>query len=208
MNRADPQTQARRRQTVVYASLGLVAIVAIVAVGLASRVPKTASEAPTYAQIKVGQKAPEFAVSTTGGPFDLANAGAKPTLLEVFATWCPHCQNETAILDRVYDTFKGKVNVVAVSGSPYGSDQSSPESQADVVKFIERFNVRYPTAYDPDLDVAKKYLQGGFPTAVLIARDGTILAIRDGEIPLGDLGEALAAALAGKPVDPKLGLKS
>jgi thiol-disulfide isomerase/thioredoxin len=208
MNRAELQAQARRRQVIIYASLGVVAIVAIVAVGLASRVPKTASEAPTFAQIKVGQKAPEFAVATTGGPFDLANAGGKPTLLEVFATWCPHCQRATAILDRVYDAFIGKVNVVAVAGSPFGIDESSPESQADVVKFIERFSVRYPTAFDPELDVAKKYLQGGFPTVVIIGRDGTILAIRDGEIPQGDLTEALSAALAGRSVDPKLGLKS
>ncbi|MFY9780155.1 MAG: TlpA disulfide reductase family protein [Candidatus Baltobacteraceae bacterium] len=207
-SRAELQAQAQRRRTILFASLGVMAVLLLVAVGVASRVPKVASEAPIYAQLKVGDKAPEFAVSTTGGPFDLAGAGGKPTLLEVYATWCPHCQRETVTLNRLYDAYRGNVNIVAVSGSPYGIDESSPESQADVVDFMQRFSVRYPIAFDPNLDVAKKYLQGGFPTLVLIGKDGTILGIRDGEIPSSDLSAALDAAVAGRHVDPHLGAKA
>ncbi|MGP6156928.1 MAG: TlpA family protein disulfide reductase [Vulcanimicrobiaceae bacterium] len=206
-SRAELEAQAKRRRTMLYASLGVLAIVLLIAVGLASRVPKAASDAPTYAQIKAGDKAPTFVVSTTGGPFDLASAGGKPTLLEVYATWCPHCQHETAALNQLYDAYHGKVNIVAVSGSPYGIDESSPETQADVVAFGEKFAVRYPLAFDPSLDVAKKYLQGGFPTLVLISKDGIVQGTRDGEIPGADLSKAFDASLAGKPVDPHLGAK-
>jgi hypothetical protein len=55
MHRTELQARARRRRPIVHASLGVIAIVATVAVGLASRVPKAASEAPIFAQIKVGQ---------------------------------------------------------------------------------------------------------------------------------------------------------
>jgi peroxiredoxin len=206
-SRAELKAQANRRRTILFASVGVLAIVILVAVVLASRVPKAASDAPISAQLSVGQKAPPFAVSTTGGPFDLANAGGKPTLLEVFATWCPHCQHETSVLNGLYPAFKDRVNIVAVSGSPYAMDESQAESQADVIDFATKFNVVYPVAFDPNLTVAHSYLQGGFPTVVLIGRDGTIQAIRDGEIPAADLRSALAASVSGKKPDPKMGAK-
>jgi peroxiredoxin len=204
-SRAELQEQAQRRRIAVIASLSVLAIVIIVAVVLASRVPKAASDAPSAASLTVGQPAPEFAVSTTAGSFDLAQAGGKPTLLEVFATWCPHCQRETAVLNDLYPKVKSKINLVAVSGSPYAMDETQPESQADVVAFMQKFAVTYPIAFDPNLDVAKKYLQGGFPTVVLIGANGKVQAIRDGEIPEADIVKAIGASLAGHAPDPLMG---
>jgi thiol-disulfide isomerase/thioredoxin len=209
---AQQRAFAQRRRIVLFVSLALVAIAIVVAVALGSRVPQSASVAPTQAQVSVGQVAPEFAASTTAGPFDLAKNGGKPTLLELFASWCPHCQRETAVLNTLYAKYQGKVNVVAVSASATGAGfdgageaGQAPESQADVVDFAQKFNVTYPIAFDPDLDVAKKYLQGGFPTIVVIGADDKVEAIRSGEIPLGDLSAALDAALSGKSPSPTLG---
>ncbi|GAC1303852.1 MAG: hypothetical protein NVS2B3_06550 [Vulcanimicrobiaceae bacterium] len=196
---------AKRKRAIVIASVAVMAVVILVAVGLASRVPKAASDAPISAVLAVGDSAPPFTVATTQGPFDLAAAGGKPTLLEVFASWCPHCQAEVPVLDRLYAKYKRRVNIVSVAGSPYGLDQSQPESQADVVAFMTKFKATYPVAFDPNLDVAHKYLQGGFPTVVLIGAGGKIVSIRDGEVPEADLTRALDAALAGKKPDPKMG---
>jgi thiol-disulfide isomerase/thioredoxin len=207
VSRAAREAQAKRRNLVLYGSLGLVAVVLVVAVALMSRVPKTASDAPVVAQLTVGQKAPEFAVSTTDGPFDLAHNGGKPTLLEVFATWCPHCQHEVSILNPLYAKLKGAANVVAVSGSAQAIDEQSPESQADVVAFTQRFGTTYPVAFDPDLAVAKGYLQGGFPTIVLISKDDKVLAIGSGELPAAGLEKAVSGAIIGKPVSPTFDTK-
>jgi thiol-disulfide isomerase/thioredoxin len=208
-SRADIEAQAKRRRIAVIASLSVMAIVIIVAIALASRVPKAASDAPLNSVLTVGQKAPEFSVSTTAGPFDLANANGKPTFLEVFATWCPHCQRETAVLNQLFAKYGSRVNFVAVAGSPYSmEDTSAQETQADVVAFGQRFGVTYPIAFDPDLDVAKKYLQGAFPTLVLIGTDGRVQAIAEGEVPLASMASTLDASLAGKTPDPKMGTKS
>ena len=40
-------------------------------------------------------------LQTTAGLFDLSKT-RKPVFLEVFATWCPHCQHEAPIVDRLY----------------------------------------------------------------------------------------------------------
>jgi thiol-disulfide isomerase/thioredoxin len=157
-------------------------------------VPQSATETHQQSTIKVGDKAPEFAASTTAGPFDLASANT-PVMLEVFATWCPHCQRETKIIDDLYAKYGKQISIVAVSGSNVGGDGNGPASQADVIAFAQKFNVKYPIAFDPDLKVANAYLQSGFPTIVVIKPDKTISYIGDGELAESTLETAIKAAL-------------
>lgn len=177
--------RAQRNRLILYITLALVVVIVVAVVAFYSRVPKTASVAPIQSNIKVGDAAPDFAVATTQGPFDLKQtlAAGKPVFLEVFATWCPHCQHEVTVIDDLYQKFNGRLAFVAVSGSPYGIDESTPETQADVIKFQQDFDVKYPIAYDPGLDVAGKYLQGGYPTLVLINKGGKVAYISSGETP-------------------------
>jgi len=70
---------ADRRKLILYVTIAVVAIALIVVVAMANNgtlpgVPKAATEVRQQANLKVGQTAPEFSVSTTAGPFDLATA--------------------------------------------------------------------------------------------------------------------------------------
>ncbi len=183
-----------RKQFYIYGAIGLVVLIAIIGVALASHVPKAATDISKPAVLTVGQAAPEFVVSTTNGPFDL-NASKGPTFLEVFATWCPHCQREVPALNALNDKYKGKINFVAVSGSARAGDGSSAASQADVISFAQQLHVTYPIAYDPDLLVAKSYLGGGFPTIVIIDKNKKIANKLEGEVAQADLEKAIAAVL-------------
>jgi thiol-disulfide isomerase/thioredoxin len=189
------QRPAGRRNIILYGTIGVVVIGAIIAVALASRVPQSATTINGKSNIAVGQTAPTFAVSTTAGPFDLATAPT-PVLLEVFATWCPHCQHEVPVINALSKQFAGKVAVVGVSGSPYGVDGSSPENQADVMQFVQKLGVAYPVAYDPELKVAGAYLQGGYPTIVIIDAQKKIRYINSGEIAPEDLAKAINGVLS------------
>jgi thiol-disulfide isomerase/thioredoxin len=181
-----------RRKIIIYGVLTLVMVAIIGVVGYFSRsaVPKAATTTQSESKLKVGDTAPEFAVQTNAGPFDLAQVST-PVLLEVFATWCPHCQRETAVLDRVAAKYAGKIALVAVSGSPYGIDGTHPESQVDVAKFGQQFDVRYPIAFDPEMKVSQLYLQGGFPTLVLIDKAKKVSWIKSGEVTEGDIVKAI-----------------
>ncbi|MEA2719563.1 MAG: hypothetical protein QOJ39_1427 [Candidatus Eremiobacteraeota bacterium] len=194
MSRTAPQKSPapNRRKTILYATLAIVIIAIVVGVGLASRnaVPKAASDAPMDSKLKVGDTAPAFTASTNAGQFDLAQVST-PVLLEVFATWCPHCQRETTVLNDLAAKYAGKVAIVAVSGSPYGMDGTSQESQTDVNRFGAQFQVRYPLAFDPELKVGRLYLQGGFPTLVLIDKNKKIQWIKSGEISEPDFVKAI-----------------
>lgn len=179
----------------MYATIAVVAIGVVIAVALANRVPQAAQTVNPSAKLAVGATAPEFAVSTNAGPFDLATV-TTPVFLEVFATWCPHCQHEVPIIDAISKQYAGRVAFVGVSGSPFGLDGSSPENQNDVMEFVQKLGVTYPVAFDPDLKVANAYLQGGYPTVVLIGADKKVKWLGDGEIAPADLQKALNGVLA------------
>jgi thiol-disulfide isomerase/thioredoxin len=155
---------------------------------------QAASHPPVVGKAQQGKTAPQFEVATTAGYFDLSKT-RKPVFLEVFATWCPHCQRETAIIDRLYAKYRNRVDFVAVSGSDTAMDGTSASSELDVLNWIRQFNVKYPVAYDPLLNVADLYMQGGFPTIAIIGPNKKIRYLDDGEISYGDLDAALQSAL-------------
>ncbi|HTX58514.1 MAG TPA: TlpA disulfide reductase family protein [Verrucomicrobiae bacterium] len=201
------RTRRRRRETSTHKrglskaqivaavlSAAVVAVVAAIAVINRNAIPQSASQAPLYAKLRVGETAPPFSVTTIDGtPFDLQHVDG-PVMLELFATWCPHCQRETAAIDALHERFGDGLSIVAVTGSDIAADRQSAESLDDVKYFAARFDVTYPIAYDANLDTAKSYLQGAFPTIVFIGADKHVRAVRSGERSLGQLTADARAA--------------
>lgn len=157
-------------------------------------VSSSAVQAPAQGSVQKGQVAPEFSAATDQGYFDLAKTKT-PVFLEVFATWCPHCQRETAIIDQLFARYKNRVAFVAVSGSNRSIDGQGPSSEEDVLTFVRQVNAQYPVAYDGSLDVAHKYMQGGFPTLVVIDRKKIVTYAISGETPYEQLASAIDSAL-------------
>ena len=183
------------KKTLAIGSLALLAVLVIAGVLFVvlnpSRELQNASSAPVYAQAEVGDTAPPFSSPTTQGPFDLARE-SKPVLLEIFATWCPHCQRETSVLNQLFDKYKSQVAFIAVPGSELAMDHNSPESISDVLAFQQQFKVQYPIAvYDPNMTIANLYLKGGFPTIAIIDKTKTISYLNSGEIAFVELDNEL-----------------
>jgi thiol-disulfide isomerase/thioredoxin len=182
--------------------IATVAIVAILAIGGVVYVKlrpspqlASASKAPVVGSAQRGKPAPNFVTATTAGEFDLAKED-KPVFLEFFATWCPHCQRETAVIDRLYDNYRARVAFLGIPSSNTGMDGTSPESQLDVLAFQNTFKVEYPiAAYDPSLQVANEYLQGGFPTIAIVGKNKIISYLNSGEVPYDELSSRLQKVL-------------
>ena len=109
---------------------------------------QSASQSPVIGKATLGATAPEFEVATTAGLFDLKKTD-KPVFLEIFATWCPHCQRETAVIDKLYAKYQSQMDFVGVSGSETAMDGTSAASQNDVLAWIKKFDVKYPVGFDP-----------------------------------------------------------
>jgi cytochrome c biogenesis protein CcmG, thiol:disulfide interchange protein DsbE len=185
-------------------TLAIVSVVIVVIIVAAAAVYLTrhsggqlgnASQAPINATVDAGQAAPQFSIPSTAGNFDLS-AQTQPVFLEVFATWCPHCQRETVVLNKLYAAYGKRVAFIAIPGSDTGMDGATPETQFDVLNFQIRFGVKYPIGeYDPNLAVAKMYLKGGYPTIVIIGRDKKVAYVESGERPYNELESQLNAVL-------------
>jgi cytochrome c biogenesis protein CcmG, thiol:disulfide interchange protein DsbE len=197
-NRSQIRAAGVNQRRLAFASIVLVVTVVLGAVAWSvfhpSRRLQSASQSPIVGRAEVGEAAPEFEVSTTAGLFDLAKT-TKPVFLEIFATWCPHCQREAAVIDRLYRAYLGRVDFVGVSGSDTAMDGTSESSQLDVLNWAQHFNVQYPVGYDPVLQVANLYLQGGFPTFAIIDKNKKVAYLNSGELPYQELRTAIENVL-------------
>lgn len=45
--------------------------------------------------------------------------GQIPTLVEIYASWCPHCQHMMPIVENLTTTYTGKANIVGFDGSEH-----------------------------------------------------------------------------------------
>jgi thiol-disulfide isomerase/thioredoxin len=200
MSRTAAKAPLLTTRTIVYAIIAIVVIGIVVFVSLASRnqvVPENATKAVGQANLKVGDTAPEFSITTNAGPFDLASVST-PVLLEVFAPWCPHCQHEVSILNDLSTKYAGKLAIVAVSGDAVDYEHNTAESQANVNAFAATYQTRYPVAFDQNLTVAGKYLHSGFPSLHLIDKNKKITFQAEGEVSEADLVKAIDATMQPK----------
>ncbi len=150
-------------------------------------------------QLQAGTKAPSFELPGKIGTFSSAQLAGTPYLLEIFATWCPHCQRMTKVLRAVRAQVpESKLAMVSVTGSPYAAnstpDNLVPENQADVDSFESTFGITWPTFFDPNLVVANAWGLNGFPTIFVVNAKGIIVYASSGEVSAAELLQAIKKA--------------
>jgi thiol-disulfide isomerase/thioredoxin len=187
----------KNSRLILWVSIAVIIVGVFVAIRFANTggVQKSSTQAPVLGTAQLGQTAPSFQAATDHGYFDLATVN-KPVFLEVFATWCPHCQRETSVIDKLYQKYKNQVDFIAVTGSNVGMDHQSPASEQDTLNFVQQFHAQYPVAYDGSMNVAQRYLQGGYPTLVVIDANKTISYLSSGETSFAELDSAIKKALS------------
>jgi cytochrome c biogenesis protein CcmG/thiol:disulfide interchange protein DsbE len=115
----------------------------------------------------VGRPAPAFDLETVrGGRVSLASLRGKTVVVNVWATWCPPCQQETPDLIAAYKRLAGP-GVVFV-----GVD--STERAALVEAFALAKDIRWTEAIDPDHKFVRAYGVRYFPTTYVIDPHGIL----------------------------------
>ncbi len=139
--------------------------------------------------------APDFTSRDVDGKtFRLSDhLGKQVILLDFWSTFCEPCKGEMPHLRAIYDENREKGMLVV------GVAMDGPESIADVPAFVRRYGVDFPVVLDDDSHIASLYdPKKSMPLSVLIARDGRILAVREGYNPgeekliAADVAKALA----------------
>lgn len=129
---------------------------------------------------KVGEAAPDFTLTAvTGETVSLAELRGKVVVLGLFHI-CEPCLKQGTNLQRLYEATRGKnVAVVGVN--------SSGDSKADVMEFLQVFPVRvtYPYLVDPQRATDRLYGGGRFiPNVYIIDQRGIIRWQRVGNMDL------------------------
>ncbi len=115
----------------------------------------------------VGAPAPDFEVELlSGGTFSLRNVSGKVVLINFWGTWCPPCEKEMPLLQRASEEFAQDLVVVGLAVN---------DSRSAVADFVAKRAIEFPIALD-DGRVAGYYLVTGFPTSVLVGRDGRVVS--------------------------------
>jgi thiol-disulfide isomerase/thioredoxin len=132
-----------------------------------------------------------------GAPIKLSSYSGKVLLINLWATWCGPCRQETPELVKLHKEFRGQgVEMVGLS-------TERPESSGDLVReFVHDFNVDYRIGWATN-EVAATLMQGrdAIPQSFIISRNGRIVKRFVGFNPIStppQIREALQEALNDK----------
>lgn len=120
--------------------------------------------------VSKGQEAPDFVLPLTDGSEAKLSELLKDkevVVLNIFASWCGPCEKEFPDMEKTYQKYKDKMEIVAVSG-----DLVLDEME-DMVKYKEEHNLSFLIGMkNESIDSLKV---GGFPTTYIIDRNGRIV---------------------------------
>ncbi len=139
----------------------------------------------------VGERAPDFTARTLDGQtVSLSDFRGRVVLLNFWATWCTSCQKEIPVLQALYDLHQPDFVVLAVDYA---------EGEKRVREYAEEKGMRFPVLLDPDGTINEDLFGEvipGYPTSLLLDRDGVIAAYFPGELSGAQLTDALEPFLA------------
>jgi cytochrome c biogenesis protein CcmG/thiol:disulfide interchange protein DsbE len=130
--------------------------------------------------VGVGQKAPDFALTTfEGQTYSLADLRGRVVVINFWASWCIPCEQEAPVLEAAWRRYRDQG--VLFLGVDY------VDTQTEALAFMQRFNVTYPNGPDLGTRISQAYRIRGVPETYVVDRTGTLAAVKIG--PLADGAE-------------------
>lgn len=124
--------------------------------------------------------APDFTLQKLGGGTITLSEfkGKKPVVVDFWASWCPNCRRDMPNLNRFYEKYKDKVEVIGVN---------LQESESTVGKFIASRGIAFPIALDPSGQASNAFGIQYTNTHFLIDMDGNLVRTIPGDIRESDI---------------------
>jgi len=148
--------------------------------------------------------APDFSLATVAGQhYRLSSLRGRPVLLEFIAVWCPHCQRESVVINRIHARYgpgSGRgLAMLSILANPYGRDRETTGSirladRRDVVWFQRTFHTQEPILIDPTFATVNRYGAGSYPTIYILDGKGVVRYASQGDVSYGTLAAAAVKA--------------
>ncbi|MDQ1729046.1 MAG: hypothetical protein QOD33_1171 [Pyrinomonadaceae bacterium] len=127
--------------------------------------------------------------AVTGAPIKLSSYAGKVYLVNLWATWCGPCRQETPELVKLYKEFRSQgLEVIGLS-------TENPEASAEAVReFVHNYNVDYRVGWaSPDVAIALMQGRDAIPQSFVVSRTGKIVKRFVGFNPVGTPPQIRAA---------------
>ena len=105
-----------------------------------------------------------------GGRLSLADLRGKAVVVNFWASWCIPCRDEAPVLQKTYERYRDQGLVVL------GIDVN--DFKEDARRFMKRYGITYPVAYDGKGSTVGKWGVRGFPETFFVDRSGTLVGER------------------------------
>lgn len=138
---------------------------------------------------RTGALAPDFELTDvhTNKPVKLSSLRGKPVFINFWGTWCPPCRAEMPEMQKLYDKYKGQVEIVSVSMGPR-------DDPTKVQVFVDAASYSWTFVHDPDYSVATTYQVQAIPSSYFIDKNGVIRAVQIGGMNGGQMEQNLQQA--------------
>ena len=172
---------------VVLVVLGVVALLGLLAYGVASQEGDTSIEDA----VERGERepAPDISLPPLGGGPErpLSDWRGQVVVLNYWASWCEPCREESPLLERWHRRISKR------GGTVLGVDVLDVTSDAQ--DFIERYGLTYPHLRDKDGSTQEEFGVIAYPETFVLDRQGRIVATRRGPVDDAFLREAVLPLL-------------
>ncbi len=114
-------------------------------------------------------QAPAFTLPRLPGAGELSldSTRGKVVVLNFWASWCIPCKDETPLLQRSWQRWKGRgVVFIGVNAKDF---------RGDARRFLRRYRVTYPNVYDGKGSTLGRYGVTGFPETFFLDAEGRVV---------------------------------
>lgn len=187
---------ARRRRCA--GSLLVLAILVAACGGGGSAVPSSPARPDSpVPQLEPCESTTELAAAPDGPPdvsltcltsdeqLRLAAYRVRPTLVNLWASWCTPCRTEMPLLQASHERAGDAVRFLGVNVS---------DERSSALNFLAVAKISYPQAVDPSNLLPSRLGSQGLPVTIVIDATGAVVYRKIGQLSETDLQQALAAA--------------
>lgn len=107
-------------------------------------------------------------IDAEGNTVQLHSLLDKPTIINVWASWCPPCREEMPYFQAQYDQHHEDINFIMLNAT--GSRPTETKEEADA--FLAEFDYTFPIYYDPNFSNQFQLGVTSLPSTYIIEADG------------------------------------
>lgn len=169
----------------------------VAACGGAAAPSSPAQPGSTAPQLEPCESTPELAAAPDGPPdvaltcltseeqLRLAAYRERPTLINLWASWCTPCRTEMPLLQASHERVGDAVRFLGVNVS---------DERSSALNFLAVAGISYPQAVDPTNLLPSSLGSQGLPVTIVVDAAGSVVYRKIGQLSDTDLQEAMAAA--------------